>query len=100
MFPSVTEPLEALRAALAAVDVHGTDADGARSLVALGEQIERLGRSLTTAAAARVAAIGAWRGTGDRTAEEWLARTTGTTRVEAARTVETGARLAQLPRTA
>jgi hypothetical protein len=68
--------------------------------VALGEKIERLGRSLTTAAAARVASIGAWRGTGDRTAEDWLARTTGTTRVDAARTVETGARLADLPRTA
>jgi hypothetical protein len=100
MFASLDRQVSALREAIGRVDVGTVDAAGARELVALGEQIERLGRSLTTAAAAQVAATGAWRGAGDRTPEEWLARTTGTTRVDAARTVETGARLAQLPRTA
>jgi len=71
----------------------------AKDLVALGERIERCGRTLKTMAAAKVAASPAWQGDGDRTAEDWLARTTGTTKSDAESTVETGKRLEQLPAT-
>ncbi len=100
MFDSFTRPVAELRDAIRDLEMATVDAAGARELVSLGEQVERLGRSLKLTATARVAAIGAWRGKGDRSAEDWLARTTGTTRVDAARTVETGTRLAELPRTA
>ena len=59
----------------------------------LGERIERTGRTLKALAAAKVAESVVWQGEGDRTAEDWLARTTGTTRAEAARELETGERL-------
>ena len=50
-----------------------------RQLVELGERIERTGRTVKSMAAAKVAES-AWRGDGDRSAEDRLARTTGTTR--------------------
>jgi hypothetical protein len=65
--------------------------------VALGERIERTGRTLKSLAAARVASTAVWQGEGDRSPEDWLARTTGTTRAEAARELETGHHLAALP---
>ena len=89
-----------LRDLVGQVDGTTLAASEARALVGLGEQLERMGRSLKVVATARVAATGAWRGDGDRSPEEWLARSTGTTRGEAARAVETGRRLADLPQTA
>ena len=46
----------------------------------LGERVERIGRSLKMLGAAQVTATEAWRSEGDRSAEDWLARTTRTTR--------------------
>ena len=66
-------------------------------LVTLGERIERLGHGLKTRAAARVAASAVWQGDGDRTAEDWLARQTGTSKADAGRLVETGRQLEALP---
>jgi hypothetical protein len=71
-----------------------------KELVALGERIERTGRTLKALAAAKVAASVVWEGEGDRSAEDWLARTTGTSRAEAARELETGQHLQALPEVA
>ncbi len=68
-----------------------------KELVALGDTIERLGHGLKTRAAAKVAQSEVWRGDGDRSAEDWLARNTGTTTAEAGRLVDTGRKLEQLP---
>ena len=71
-----------------------------RDLIALGERIERIGYGLKTRAAAKIADSELWRAEGDRSPETWLARQTGTTAAEAARLVETGRQLEQLPATA
>ena len=88
------------RGLVAGLDANGLDAAGARELVALGERVERLGRSLTMLGAARVVATQAWTSEGDRSPEDWMARTTGSTRQKAKRTVETGKQLEDLPATA
>jgi hypothetical protein len=104
MFVCDTHPVEALRQQLADV-VGGIDltlllpSDAVR-LVEEGTQIERLGAALKTLAAAHVAKSQAWKAQGDRTAEEWLARTTGTSTSDAAAVVRTGQQLAELPTTA
>jgi hypothetical protein len=68
-----------------------------KELVALGDQIERLGHGLKTRAAAKVAQSDEWRGQGDRSALEWVARETGTSTADAGRLVDTGRKLEQLP---
>lgn len=71
----------------------------AKAVVAAADLGERVLHGLKVQAAARVAASAAWRAEGDRTAADWLARTTGTTAAEAARAVTTGERLNDLPAT-
>ena len=71
-----------------------------QELVALGERIERTGRTVKAMAAAKVAESAVWRGHGDRTAEDWLARTTGTTRAEAAKELQCGRDLQAVPEVA
>ncbi len=97
-------PLEAatdqLSELLASLDVGLVLPSALTDLVALGERVERLGHGLTTRAAAKIAATEVWRADGDRSPETWLARHTGTTAAEAARLVETGRQLEQLPATA
>ena len=104
MYPSVLQPVRDVvtqtRGLVAGLDASVLDAAGARELVALGERVERIGRSLKLLGAAQVMATDAWRSQGDRTAEDWLARTTGTTRQDAKRAVETGQQLEDLPATA
>jgi hypothetical protein len=89
--------VERLAGLVADVDLHGTSPATCKQLVALGERIERTGRTLKAIAAAKVAASAAWQGDGDRSAEDWLARTTGTTRAEAARELDTGQKLQASP---
>ncbi len=72
----------------------------AERLVEEGAGIERLGLAIKTLAAAKVAESGSWRGNGDRSPQEWLARTTGTTTADATATVTTGQLLQSLPATA
>ena len=71
-----------------------------RELVALGERIERTGRTVKSMAAAKVAESAVWRGDGDRSPEDWLARTTGTTRAEAAKELQCGRDLQLVPEVA
>lgn len=100
---AVQDPAEVRRAAerlsrlLGDLDLGLLLPSSLKELVALGDQIERLGRGLKTRAAAKVAQSEVWRGDGDRSPEEWLARQTGTTTAEAGRLVDTGRKLEQLP---
>jgi hypothetical protein len=71
-----------------------------QELVALGERIERTGRAVKSMAAAKVAESTVWRGEGDRTPEDWLARTTGTSRAEAAKELQCGRDLQLVPEVA
>src|SRR4029079_10816119 len=68
-----------------------------KELVALGERIERAGRTLKALAAAKVASSVVWQGEGESSAADWLARATRTRRAEAARELETGQHLQALP---
>ncbi|MFZ6004759.1 MAG: DUF222 domain-containing protein [Actinomycetota bacterium] len=94
------EATERLSGLLSALDVGLVPASSLPDLVALGERIERLGHALKTTAAAAVAGSSVWRAAGVRSPEEWLAQRTGSSKSEAARLVETGRQLEQLPATA
>ena len=96
----VREAVERLTAAVAAIELGSMLPDTHRELVALGERIERTGRTVKSLAAAKVAETAVWQGEGDRTAEEWLARTTGTTRAEAAKELQCGRDLQLVPEVA
>jgi len=93
----VREAAERLGGLLAGLDLGLLVPSSLKELVALGDTIERLGHGLKTRAAARVAQSEVWRGDGDRSPEDWLARRTGTTTAEAGRLVDTGRKLEQLP---
>ncbi len=95
----VTELRRMLASTVGRLDVGTVLPTDAARLVDEGARIERLGLAIKTLAAARVAESGVWRGSGDRSAEEWLARTTGTTTADAAATVTTGQLLGSLPAT-
>jgi hypothetical protein len=81
------------------LDVGAVGVEDLPSLVASADRVERVAHALKAAAAARVAATGVWSGEGDRSAAEWLARTTGTSTAEAAATIAVGARMEHLPAT-
>ena len=96
----VDQATEALAKAIAALDLGAATPVTCKELVALGERIERTGRTVKSLAAAKVAESAVWRGDGDRTPEDWLARTTGTTRAEAAKELECGRHLQLVPEVA
>ena len=96
----VREAAEVLAAAVAELDLGAMLPAAHQELVALGERIERTGRTVKSMAAAKVAESAVWRGDGDRTPEDWLARTTGTTRAEAAKELECGRQLQLVPEVA
>ncbi|MEX2294140.1 MAG: DUF222 domain-containing protein [Acidimicrobiales bacterium] len=93
----VRRATEALAAAVADLDLGAMLPATHQELVALGERIERTGRTVKAMAAARVAESPVWQGDGDRSAEDWLARTTGTTRAEAAKELQCGRDLHLVP---
>jgi hypothetical protein len=84
--------------------VEGMDLDvisGADAAVLVREYslIEKIAASARTLAAARVAETSAWVGEGDRSAEDWLSRQTGTSVGAAARDLRTGERVKDQPKT-
>jgi hypothetical protein len=85
--------------AASTIDVEDVPVEDLPGLVAAADRVERAAHALKAAAAARVAQSGAWSGGGDRTAAEWLARTTGTTASDASATIATGQRMEDLPET-
>lgn len=96
----VREAAEVLADAVAALDLGAMLPSAHQELVALGERIERTGRTVKSMAAAKVAETAVWRVGGDRTPEDWLARTTGTTRAEAAKELQCGRDLQLAPEVA
>ena len=96
----IATAVERLGAVVADLDVGLVLPVALKDLVALGERITRIGQGLTTRAAAKIAESGVWRTDGDRSAETWLARHTGTTAAEAGHLVDTGRKLEHLPATA
>jgi hypothetical protein len=68
--------------------------------VAHAAALEKMAATLNALAAARVAETKVWKNNGDRSPAHALARTTGSTVVEAARVLETGRRLEALPEVA
>jgi hypothetical protein len=96
----VREAVDVLSAAVAAIDLGAMLPATHRELVALGERVERTGRTLKSLAAAKVAESAVWQGEGDRSMEDWLARTTGTTRAEAVKELQTGRDLHAVPEVA
>ncbi len=90
---AVREAAERLDGVLADLDLGLLLPSSLKDLVALGDRIERLGHGLKTRAAAKVAQSQVWRGEGDRSPEDWLARQTGTSAAEAGRLVDTGRKL-------
>jgi hypothetical protein len=99
----VSEIRAAVEHAITALDQVDLDAmvpATQREVVTHCERLERAARTMKTMAAARVAQSTVWQGEGDRSAENWLARTTGTTRAEAARELQTGRDLHAVPEVA
>ena len=64
----VREAADVLAAAVAEIDLGSMLPAAHRELVALGERIERTGRTVKSMAAAKVAESAVWRGEGDRSA--------------------------------
>jgi hypothetical protein len=91
---------DALAALVAELDPDDLPPSDGPRLVKLGTKIERLGLALRLGGAAMVATAGTWEGQGDRSAAEWMARTTGTSMSDAIGTVAAAAQLSELPTTA
>lgn len=97
---ALSDSTESLATLVGVLDAGDLPACDAQRLVELGTRIERLGHAVRLAGTARVAAAGTWQGHGDRSAAEWLARTTGTSMSDAIGTVSAAEQLDRLPRTA
>jgi hypothetical protein len=94
------ETADRLHALVAELDPGTVLPATAKDLVALGEQIERSGRVLKMMASVVVEESDVWKGEGDRSVEDWMARTTGASRSQATRDVTTAKRLRRLPKVA
>src|SRR5467141_2747699 len=87
----------ALREIVAGLEPEALAADAAANLVDTFATIEKLAGAGKALAARRVAASNLWRGAGERSAAHWLARRSGTSIGSALATLETAARLSELP---
>ena len=87
----------ALREVVAGLEPEALTADAAVGLVETFATIEKLGAAGKALAARRVADSNLWRGAGERSAAHWLARRSGASIGSALATLETAARLRELP---
>lgn len=100
MFEQLRGAVDELRGLVGELEPDRFDGPGARTLVELFGEIERLGAAGKALATRQVVATGAWRHDGaHRDAASWLAGTTGATVGAARATVDTAARVAELPAT-
>lgn len=90
---------EEIAAIVAAADASCADGNDAKAAVETFAAIERYAVAGKTIYMRRVAETGVWAKQGDRSPEHWLARVSGTPIGEAAGTLETAARLDELPAT-
>jgi hypothetical protein len=89
-----------VRCLVAELEPDRFDGHGARTLVELFGELERLGGAGKALATRQVVATGAWKNDGaHRDAASWLAGTTGASVGAARATVDTAARVAELPAT-
>ncbi|HET6967990.1 MAG TPA: DUF222 domain-containing protein [Ornithinibacter sp.] len=91
---------DAFIAAMAEADLGSMLPATHRRLVAVCDRVERATHAVKSVAAAMIAESAEWQGEGDRSAEDWLARTTGTTRAEAAKELQCGRDLQLVPEVA
>jgi hypothetical protein len=87
--------IEGLKACVGAVDPGEISGDAAVELFARFAEVERLGAAGKLVAAERVAATEVWRRGGARSAADWVARNSGTSRQLAKEALETAGRLAE-----
>src|SRR5438477_9611780 len=87
----------ALREIVAGLEPEALSADAAVGLVDTFVSMEKLVAAGKALAARRVAESNHWRGAGERSAAHWLARRSGTSIGSAMATLETAARLPELP---
>ncbi len=100
MFEQLRRAVGDLRCLVGELEPDRFDGPGARTLVELFDEVERLGAAGKALATRQVVATGAWKHAGaHRDAASWLAGTTGATVGAARATVDTAARVAELPAT-
>ena len=100
MFEDLRCAVKQLKRLLADFEPDRFDGAGARTLVELFVEIERLGAAGKALATRQVVATDAWKhGGAHRDAASWLAQSTGATVGAARATLETAARLGDLPAT-
>src|SRR5438876_9768773 len=100
MFAALRRSVEQLRRLVGEIQPDRFDGAGARTLVELFDEIERLGAAGKALATRQVVATGAWKQCGaHRDAASWLSAATGTTVGAARATLDTGERLRSLPAT-
>src|SRR5437588_12552491 len=93
----LSEVEAALREIVVGLEPEAVAADAAAGLVDTFATIEKLAGAGKALAARRVAASNLWRGAGERSAAHWLARRAGASVGAAMATLETAARLGELP---
>jgi hypothetical protein len=100
VFEQLRSAVDELRGLVGELEPDRFDGPGSRTLVELFDEVERLGAAGKALATRQVVATGAWRHDGaHRDAASWLAGTTGATVGAARATVDTAARVAELPAT-
>ncbi len=100
MVDALREPIESLRAVLATLDPSALDGCDAKAMVEQSAELERLAAALRTLAVGRLAETDAWTSDGAfRDVAAWMASKTQSTVGRARATVETAARLVDLPAT-
>src|ERR1700730_15387882 len=87
----------AVREIVAGLEPEWLRGDAAVGLVDTSAPIERMGGAGKALAARRVASSNLWRSAGERSAAHWLARRSGASVGSAMATLETAARLPELP---
>lgn len=86
-----------VRKAVRELDVDTLEPAGAEALVAVFAEIERLGAAGVALCARRAADAGTWQRSGERSAADWLAKTTGTSVGVARGALDTAANVAAAP---
>src|SRR5688500_12255224 len=97
MTGSLTSALVAVRRAVAGVEPERLSADASVALLRELAEVERVLAAVRVRVCRRVAETNAWRSSGERSAAHFVARETGTAVGVAATTLETAARLDDLP---
>jgi hypothetical protein len=94
---SLATAVQTVRDTVRGLDVEALEPAAANDLVAVFAEVERLGAAGKALCAKRVADSGAWQRSGERSAADWLAKTTGTTVGAARGALDTAANVTSAP---